>query len=273
MSLHIEISGEMERREWQGVKALAMIMLGEISADAMIAGLPPEPIAPPAPPVAAAPVPPLPDGPTAVEPVAPPAPPVAAAPVSPVPASETLLTAAAEAAKAAVDAGAQIDARGFPWDARIHAGTKGIKQDKSWTYKRGVDKALIAAVEAELRAVMAAPVATVPAPPITDPAAAFSAPVPPPPSDGAAEAPPAPPVAPSPPAALAPDAPTGGEAGATPDNITEFARVMRVVVAKQNAGALTTELTTQIAVQLGLTSVRDLAKRPDLIPAFEALLP
>jgi hypothetical protein len=35
MGLHIEITGELSPGEWKGVKALAMIALGEISLDAL----------------------------------------------------------------------------------------------------------------------------------------------------------------------------------------------------------------------------------------------
>lgn len=56
------------------------------------------------------------------------------------------------------------DASGMPWDARIHASTKGTNEDGTWRKKRKVDATLVAAVEAELRG-NAAPVATpMPAP-------------------------------------------------------------------------------------------------------------
>lgn len=318
MGLHIEISPGADRREWLGVKALSMIMLGETflaTPDGLTVGIERtdggpvniqvdnisasrvEPKATPAVETAVTPAAAIATPPTPPVAAAPPTPPVAGVPAPPpidpgaIPASESLMAAAAEAARAAVAAGAELDAGGLPWDARIHAGTKTKKADGTWTAKRGAPPELVNAVTAELRAVMAAPVATVPVPPATDtppsppaggldPAAAFGAGAPAPaptlaqpiPSDeAAAQTPPAPPVAPSAPAAETP--PAGAEAGATPDNITEFARVMKVVVGKQNSGALTTELTTQIVQQLGLPSIRDLVKRPDLIPAFEALLP
>ena len=71
---------------------------------------------------------------------------------------------------ATLTTGVDLDAKGFPWDNRIHAGTKRKNADGSWTAKRGVDPALVAQVEAELRQVMgaapAAPLApAVPAPP------------------------------------------------------------------------------------------------------------
>lgn len=46
--------------------------------------------------------------------------------------------------------GLGLDSRGFPWDARIHAGAKSKNKDLTWRYKPGVDKALIPKVEAEL---------------------------------------------------------------------------------------------------------------------------
>jgi hypothetical protein len=44
-----------------------------------------------------------------------------------------------------------VDARGFPWDERIHAGGKSLNKDGSWRYRRGTDEATIKQVEAELR--------------------------------------------------------------------------------------------------------------------------
>jgi len=48
---------------------------------------------------------------------------------------------------------------------------------------------------------------------------------------------------------------------------------MRKITGLQSAGHLTVEGTTQIATSLGITGVRDLMHRPDLIPSFDALLP
>lgn len=55
------------------------------------------------------------------------------------------------------------DARGIPWDERIHAGTKATNKDGSWRYKRGVTEATIKTVEAELTATPA-PAPATPAP-------------------------------------------------------------------------------------------------------------
>lgn len=43
-----------------------------------------------------------------------------------------------------------VDNRGMKWDERIHASSKAINVDGTWRNKRGVDKDLLAQVEAEL---------------------------------------------------------------------------------------------------------------------------
>lgn len=49
--------------------------------------------------------------------------------------------------------GVELDSKGLPWDARIHASTKSKKKDGTWTALRGLnDAAKVAAIEAELRA-------------------------------------------------------------------------------------------------------------------------
>ena len=45
-----------------------------------------------------------------------------------------------------------VDSTGLPWDDRIHAKSKATNGDGTWRGRRGVDKATVAAVEAELRA-------------------------------------------------------------------------------------------------------------------------
>ena len=252
MSLHIEISGDASPREWRALQALAAAMLGETSRAAIVA----EAVAktPPAGSVEKTVVEiigkdadrpdtsgTVPEVPAAV--VGVPVPPVPE--VSNVPPPPT--------------ASVELDSNGLPWDGRIHASTKTKVAAGSWTKKRGVDENLVRHVEAELRAILAAPAAGgVPVPPfpsagaapvVTDPATAFGG-------------------APSTPV----DAPPAAEPAAA-GPMAEFARVMRIVNAKQAAGTMSTEMSTAIAQQLGLTKVGDLALRADLIPAFEALLP
>lgn len=70
---------------------------------------------------------------------------------------------------APVSAGASpLDKAGLPWDARIHASSKGVNTDGTWRLKRGVDKITVEQVTAELRALMQIPSPgpqLVPAPP------------------------------------------------------------------------------------------------------------
>ena len=96
---------------------------------------PPVPDAPPAPPVPdAPPAPPVPDAPPAPPvPDAPPAPPVPDAPIG------------------------ELDSLGMPWDARIHTPVKSKKVDGVWKLKRGVDKALVALVQAETGGIAVSP--------------------------------------------------------------------------------------------------------------------
>lgn len=88
-----------------------------------------------------------------------------------------------------------VDARGMPWDARIHASSRAkLAKTNNWKNKRGVDATLLAKVEAELmvvkpHAIMSEPLVdttyvpptnlVVPPPPTTD----AVVPPPPPPAD------------------------------------------------------------------------------------------
>ncbi len=165
--------------------------------------------------------------------------------------------------------GVKLDKNGLPHDPRIHASTAVLNADGTWRAKRNVDPALVAQVEAELRAVMSAP------PP--PPTAGDPPPPPPtagdPPSPPTADVPPPPPTAdvPPPPPPTAGDPPPPPPTAAT--DISPFAAVMKKVVNLQSAGKITTAEVTQFCVDLGLGTIRDLAKRTDLIPSFEALLP
>ncbi|HEU4376261.1 MAG TPA: hypothetical protein VFS02_22400 [Telluria sp.] len=84
-------------------------------------------------------------------------------------------------------AAVEVDKNGLPWDERIHASSRVKIADGSWRMKRGVEPALIAQVEAQLRAQIppaAPPTTFAEAPPA-------GAPVPPPPT---APLPPGPPA-------------------------------------------------------------------------------
>lgn len=60
--------------------------------------------------------------------------------------------------------GVELDAKGFPWCAEVHAGTKGKNQDGTWKQKKGVTAEARAAAEqkalAHLQATMAPATAT-----------------------------------------------------------------------------------------------------------------
>lgn len=184
--------------------------------------------------------------------------------------------------------GVEVDTRGFPWDARIHSGPANKRPknaDGSWRKGRGVDDATIATVEAELRAAMSAPAAPVAAAPIPSAPApeVAAAPIPPAPAvPVAAPAPPVPavavptaaPIAPPPmPVAAAMESGPVVAAPAASAPAATFADLMRKITGLQTSGHLTVEGTAEISASLGITGVRDLMARPDLIPSFDALLP
>lgn len=49
----------------------------------------------------------------------------------------------------------EFDSAGLPWDERIHAPSKATNKDGTWRARRGIDPAIVIAVEAELRAKLA----------------------------------------------------------------------------------------------------------------------
>jgi len=150
-----------------------------------------------------------------------------------------------------------------PWDERIHAGTKSTKADGGWKAKRNVDKALVAQVEAELRAAMAIPVPNAPADPV--PVAGSATPTP-------ATAPIVTPLTPTP--APAPVTPTPATpmtapvASATPGSITTLPALMK---AATGAGKTPEEMLAAAQIA-GLASMALLGARPDLIPTVATAL-
>lgn len=182
-------------------------------------------------------------------PVPPPVPPVDSAP-----SAATVPTGAA---------GVDLDTDGLPWDARIHASTRGKNKDGRWTAKRNLnDGAFVARVQAELRSVLAIPVPVPPAM-ITDAAAtqglptAVSVPVPPVPT-------PVPPV----PVAV-PPVPVVDAGGATSTAApTDFASLMAVVGPHLSSQKVTVSHLADAARALGLPDFPSLNNRPDLVPTF-----
>lgn len=264
--------------------------------------------APPPPVAEAAPVAPPPPAAVVAEaaPVAPPPPAAEAAPAAPL-ASEALM----QAAVAANVSGVKIDKHGIPWDARIHSDPPTITAKKEWRKKRSVADDLVASVTAELLQVMAAPAPAAAAAPVAEaaPAAPVAAVAPPPPVAEAAPPPPvaiateaapvaavappppaiavegnaaiaspetpvvaAPTPAPSAPAPTPPVADTGTGAAVASGASNPFAEFMKGFVARKAAGQITDEQVAETAAALGLTGIKDLNLRHDLIPSFEALL-
>jgi hypothetical protein len=81
-------------------------------------------------------------------------------PVPPVPGPEA--AANVPTVPAAPTSPADVDSGGLRWDERIHSSSRAKVADGTWRQKRGVDAALVTAVEAELRGASPA----VPAPPL-----------------------------------------------------------------------------------------------------------
>jgi hypothetical protein len=136
-----------------------------------------------------------------------------------------------------------VDATGLPWDARIHAsgegGTKPKNADGKWRKKRGLnDAALVARVEQELRATMAAgqPVAQV------QPQAAAPQ---------------------QPPAQVQPPAPAAGPQPAP----ATFEQLMPRITAATLAGTLPQGALLQAVTAYALPNIPALSSRPDLVPS------
>lgn len=134
----------------------------------------------------------------------------------------------------------ELDADGLPWDSRIHSDATVRKAATGkWKTRKNLAAGYKEQIEAELRAVMGAPTATT---------ASVSAPAP-------APAAPSAPAAPTPPSATA-------AAPAAPGAMT-FADFTRYIVAQKMDPS---KVVLQVQ-KVGLTTIPDLAKRPDLIPA------
>ena len=169
--------------------------------------------------------------------------PLAVAPLPAPPSAPAAVAPTAPAAPPSLAGGVQLDKDGLPWDARIHAKTKTMNADGTWRRFRGVQDALVAEVEASLRASMAA----------TVPAAPVQAALPLPPAPVAPPAPPAPP-APSAAPAVAP--------------LSTFAEVMAAVAPHLQTGAITNLDVATTLGDFGLANLFQLATvTPDVMAA------
>lgn len=166
---------------------------------------------------------------------------------APMPASAAPI-AAAPVAPAPPAPGVEVDAAGLPWDARIHAkssdGPGGVKiADGTWRSKRGVDTALKAQVEGQLRQVMGAPA------PAAIPNAA--------PTQSTAS-----------PSALAGVAPAFAPSAGGIDN---YVMLVQAVAGATAAGKLTQAEVDQVCVFYGMPGgLPLLVSRPDLVPSVMA---
>ena len=198
----------------------------------------------------------------------------AAIPTAPVPPAPNSAPAAAIAAPQTGSpvGGVDLDAKGMPWDNRIHAESKAKIADGTWRKKRNLDPTLLATLEAELRQVMGAapaaplaPVAPIPAPQaatVTMPTAGVAS---------SAVAVPAPPTAPVAPVAPPPPAPSAPPVGSVPQD----ARAMFVALVGRASAAIQGQKVTQAEVNqccadAGVPALPLLANRLDLVAQVAA---
>lgn len=147
-------------------------------------------------------------------------------------------------AAGAAPAGVELDKHGLPWDNRIHAESKAKIADGIWRKKRGVDPALVAQVEAELRQVMGAP---------SSPLVASTVP-----------------SAPTPPLATAvvPPPPAPAEVGQDPR--AQFVALIGRASSAIQAGKVTQEEINQACQAVGVPALPLLANRLDLVATVAA---
>lgn len=156
-----------------------------------------------------------------------------------------------------------LDARGVPWDARIHSSSRKINKTGEWKRQKGLQDAQFDPIEKELLAAVAAGnfQTTVKAelPPTPAP------PPPPPPSNGAGEIPAFldKRAAPPPPVADIPPAPAGAPT---------FADLMVKISPLIQHGKITHPRILELASSLGINGLHEFAKKPDMIPPMVMLL-
>lgn len=182
--------------------------------------------------------------------------------------SAPITTTLGPASLGAGAASVELDKNGLPWDERIHAGTKTKLKSGEWKAKKQVEAALVAQVEAELRARVAASPAAVPAVPVApvapavDPAAVFG---------GAAPGvPPAPAIPTAPPVApLAPAATVAPSVSADP---ATFEQLMPRITAAVTAGIMPPTAVGAACAAHGVASVVTLQQSPQFVPLVWATL-
>ena len=174
--------------------------------------------------------------------------------------------------------GIEVDAKGMPWDHRIHASSRAKVADGTWRQRRNLDNALLAQVEQELKQVMGLPapaaseaqtvIPTAPTTPIEALGQAVAVPTPPPfvPSVVVPAAPVA--IAPPPPSTPAGVATTAFPSSAPVTFPQLVTRITKMLAAKELQQA---DITAACA-SLGIPHMPALFLRPDLVPKMATAL-
>lgn len=187
-----------------------------------------------------------------------PVPPAPVAVVPPPPAGNTVVSASP----------VPLDGEGLPWDERIHSGNREMTAKGVWRRRKNTPDDRWDAVRAELKQVMGA--TGVPTPleaHIANDAAQYTDA----PTEAARAFAPTIPVPPTPPAAV-PAPPPADTASGVPDVTDAINGFLMRLTEAQMAGTISIEQVQAAAVGVGLTSVRDVRNRPDLIAGIEAAL-
>lgn len=156
----------------------------------------------------------------------------------------------------------ELDSEGLPWDGRIHSSSKKtLVENGRWKLIRGVDKDLVEAVKAELRAALSAPAPVAAQEPETNTQGLH--PTPNPLSPKAVD------LIAAQMGNTAPAATIGTPAAAGANSqISNFAQLMSAIT----ANGLKPDFINPIIQSLGIPSMPVLATRQDLIPAVAAAL-
>lgn len=187
------------------------------------------------------------------------------APVPPAPTNAPAAAAPSVPAAPSTPAPAvELDSKGLPWDERIHAGSKAKVKDGSWRAKKEVDPALVATVEAELRASVAPSGAPVVQPAATPTGWPFAETPAAPGMPPVAAVPTVPPVAPLPPAVT-----VAPSVAADP---TTFEQLMPRITAAVTSGSLPATAIGAACAAVGLPSVVSLQTSPQHVPLVWATL-
>lgn len=202
-------------------------------------------------------------------------------PVPPAPNAANVAQAAA-LPPASPAPGVEVDSKGLPWDARIHAESKNKIADGTWRKKRNLDPNVLATVEAELRQLMAAPgaAASPVAPAPAAPSAVPTAPAAPSaPAVGNVPLPPGVPVAPAAiPSATAASPQTATPAATAPvppaangqDPRAQFVALVGRASAAIQGGKVTQAEVNQCCANAGVPALPLLANRLDLVATVAA---